>query len=206
MVTADIPLFLTAKTINKDKVINMVGEHLGKIEDLMIDLENGRVAYAILSFGGFLGLGNKLFAVPWEALAVRPHEHAFTLNVSKETLEKAEGFDKDNWPLTCEQLATSTREWLGNIYTCYGYKPYWETGVPDQTDKERLGETESERMVIEKNAESKKEEVKETKVEPIHPDMKAEPKKEEVEEAKVEPIHPSENRGGKKRGLLDTCK
>ena len=91
-----------------------------------------------------------------------------------------------NWPLTCEQLATSTREWLGNIYTCYGYKPYWETGVSDQTDKERLGETESEGMVqIEK---------------------KAEPKNEEVEEAKVEPIHPSENRGGKKRSLLDTCK
>ena len=206
MVTADIPLFLTAKTINNDKVINMAGEHLGKIEDLMIDLENGKVAYAVLSFGGFLGLGNKLFAVPWDALSVMPHEHAFTLNVSKETLEKAEGFDKDNWPLTCEQLATSTREWLGNIYTCYGYKPYWETGVPDQTDKERLGETESEGMVqIEKKAEPKKE-VKETKVEPIQPEKKVELKKEEIEEAKVEPIHPSENRGGKKRGLLDTCK
>jgi hypothetical protein len=184
MVTEDIPLFLTAKTINKDKVINMAGEHLGKIEDLMIDLENGRVAYAVLSFGGFLGLGNKLFAVPWEALSVRPHEHAFTLNVSKETLEKAEGFDKDNWPLTCEQLATSTHEWLGNIYICYGYKPYWETGVSVQTDKERLGETGSERMVQIEKAETK----------------------EEVEEAEVEPIHPSEIRGGKKRGLLDTCK
>ncbi|RPJ72522.1 MAG: PRC-barrel domain containing protein [Alphaproteobacteria bacterium] len=180
------PIFLTARTINGDKVINMVGEHLGKIEDLMIDLESGRVAYAVLSFGGFLGLGNKLFAVPWEALSVRPHEHAFALDVSKEILEKAEGFDKDDWPLTCEQLATSTREWLANIYTCYGYKPYWEKGVLEQTEKERLGETESESMArIEK---------------------KAEPKKEEVEEAHVEPIHPSENRGGKKRGLLDTCK
>ena len=206
MVTEAIPLFLTAKTINNDKVINMAGEHLGKIEDLMIDLENGRVAYAVLSFGGFLGLGNKLFAVPWEALSVMPHEHAFGLNVSKEILEKAEGFDKDNWPLTCEQLATSTREWLGNIYICYGYKPYWETGVPDQTDKDRLGETKSEGMVqIEKKAEPK-EEVKETKVEPMNPEKKAEPNKEEVEEANVEPIHPSENRGGKKRSLLDTCK
>jgi hypothetical protein len=186
MVTVDIPLFLTAKTINGDKVINMAGEHLGKIEDLMIDLENGRVAYAVLSFGGFLGLGNKLFAVPWEALSVKPHEHAFVLNVGKEILEKAEGFDKDNWPLTCEQLATSTREWLATIYTCYGYKPYWETGVSGRTEKEILGETESERMAqIEK---------------------KSEPKTEEVEEAKVEPIHPSENRLGKKRGLLDTCK
>jgi hypothetical protein len=186
MATADIPLFLTAKKINGDKVINMAGEHLGKIEDLMIDLENGRIAYAVLSFGGFLGFGNKLFAVPWEALSVRPHEHAFALDVSKEILEKAEGFDKDDWPVTCEQLATSTREWLANIYTCYGCKPYWQTEVLEQTEKERPDETESERMVrIEK---------------------KAEPKKEGGEEGKVEPIHPSENRGGKKRGLLDTCK
>ena len=68
MVTTDIPLFLTSRTITGDKVINMAGEHLGKIEDLMIDLGNGRIAYAVLSFGGFLGFGNKLFAVPWEAL------------------------------------------------------------------------------------------------------------------------------------------
>jgi sporulation protein YlmC with PRC-barrel domain len=66
MVIADIPLFLTARTINGDKVINMTGEHLGKVEDLIIDLENGRIAYAVLSFGGFLDLGNKLFAIPWK--------------------------------------------------------------------------------------------------------------------------------------------
>ena len=95
----------------------MAGEHLGRIEDLMIDLENGRVAYAVLSFGGFLGLGNKLFVVPCEALLVRPHEYAFALDVSKEILEKTEGFDKDDRPLI--------RELIGNIYTCYGYTPYW---------------------------------------------------------------------------------
>jgi sporulation protein YlmC with PRC-barrel domain len=66
MATATIPLFLTARTINGDKVINTAKEHLGKIEDLMIDLENGRVAYAVLSFGGFLDLRNKLFGIPWK--------------------------------------------------------------------------------------------------------------------------------------------
>jgi hypothetical protein len=70
----------------------------------MVNLENGRVAYAVLSFGGFLGLGNKLFAVPWKALLVRPHEHAFALDISKEILEKIEGFDKDDWPLTLSRL------------------------------------------------------------------------------------------------------
>jgi sporulation protein YlmC with PRC-barrel domain len=66
MATATIPLFLTARTINGDKVINTAKEHLGKIEDLIIDLENGRIAYAVLSFGGFLDLRNKLFGIPWK--------------------------------------------------------------------------------------------------------------------------------------------
>ena len=72
----------------------------------MIDLENGRVAYSVLSFGGFLCLGNKLFAVPCEALSVMPHEQAFFFDVAKKILKETEGFDKDDWPLT--------REWLAN--------------------------------------------------------------------------------------------
>ena len=156
MVTANIPLFLTARTINGDKVINTAERTSGKIEDLMIDLENGRIAYAVLSFGGFLGLGNKLFAVPWEALTVRPHEHAFALDVSKEILEKAEGFDKDDWPVTCEQLATSTREWLANIYTCYGCKPYWQTEVLEQTERERPVEIGSKRWPRQKRRQNQK--------------------------------------------------
>ncbi|OEU41425.1 hypothetical protein BGV40_15040, partial [Methanosarcina sp. Ant1] len=189
MVTAEIPLYLTAKTINGDKVINMAGEHLGKIEDLMIDLENGRVAYAVLSFGGFLGIGNKLFAVPWEALSVKPDEHAFALDVSKEILEKAEGFDKDDWPLTCEQLATSTREWLAKVYTCYGYKPYWETGGPGRTEKEIPRETESEKLApIDKKSEPAKEEVK-----------AEESKAEKAEEARAEVARAEKARAEKAR-------
>jgi sporulation protein YlmC with PRC-barrel domain len=120
MVTEDIPLFLTAKTINNDKVINTAGEHLGKIEDLMLDLQGGRVAYAALSFGGFLGLGEKLFAIPWDALQLKLHEHSILLDFPKDVLEKAEGFDKDNWPVT-------NREWLATMYSYYGYQPYWKT-------------------------------------------------------------------------------
>jgi sporulation protein YlmC with PRC-barrel domain len=122
MVHRDNPEFLSASTIKGDKVINTAGEDLGKIEELMIDLRDGRVAYAVLSFGGFLGLGNKLFAIPWNALSLRVHEHAFVLDIPKETLEKAEGFDKDNWPVT-------SREWLSSMYSYYGYQPYWQTEV-----------------------------------------------------------------------------
>ena len=111
----------------------MAGEHPGKIEELMIDPEDGRVAYAVLSFGGFPRIGNKLFAIPWEALPLRLHEHVFALNIPKETLEKAEGFDKDHWP-------TTNREWLSCMYSYYGYQPYWQVEVPGQTEtpKEKI--------------------------------------------------------------------
>jgi sporulation protein YlmC with PRC-barrel domain len=75
---------------------------LGKVEDLVIDMETGSVRYAAISFGGFLGVGDKLFAVPFRALRVK-HEPGsksahFVLDVTKQTLERARGFDKKNWP------------------------------------------------------------------------------------------------------------
>jgi len=111
---------LSSSTICSDHVKNAAGEDLGKIEDLMVDLDSGRIAYAVLSFGGFLKMGNKLFAVPWQALQVDTANKQFILNVDKRVLENAPGFDKDNWP----NMADPT---FGNaIYKHYGYKPYWQ--------------------------------------------------------------------------------
>jgi sporulation protein YlmC with PRC-barrel domain len=133
------PDFLSADSIKSDKVVNEAGDDLGKIKELMIDLDNGRIGYAVLSFGGFLGMGDKLFAIPWQALSLRLHEHAFTLNVPKDVLKNAQGFDKDKWPIT--------REELSRTYTYYGYQPYWQAEVAGQarTYTEMPGETESER-------------------------------------------------------------
>jgi len=111
---------LSASTLKGDKVVNLQGEDLGKIEDLMIDLERGRVAYAVLSFGGFLGMGDKLFAIPWEALAVDTSDKRFVLNVDKELLKRAPGFDKDRWPDMTDPA------WGTELYGYYGYKPYWD--------------------------------------------------------------------------------
>lgn len=61
---------LSASSLSGDGVRNSAGEDLGKIEDIMLDVPTGRVAYAVLSFGGFLGMGNKLFAIPWEAMSM----------------------------------------------------------------------------------------------------------------------------------------
>jgi sporulation protein YlmC with PRC-barrel domain len=79
-------------------VENSAGESLGSIHDIMIDLATGNVAYAVLSFGGFLGLGEKLFAIPWSKLVTSDKDKTFILDVPKEKLDAKRGFDKDNWP------------------------------------------------------------------------------------------------------------
>ena len=80
------------------KVKNAADEDLGKIENLVINKFSGKVCYLVLSFGGFLGMGDKLFALPWEALSYDKDEDCFILNVDKEKLKSAPGFDKNHWP------------------------------------------------------------------------------------------------------------
>lgn len=85
------------------QVVNARLETLGEIEDLMIGLDSGRVNYAVLSFGGFLDIGDKLFAVPLSAFALNPQRAALIFDVDRETLENAPGFEPDNWPDTANQ-------------------------------------------------------------------------------------------------------
>jgi len=89
---------LSASTIIGDPVRNSEDEDLGNIEELMIDLDTGCIVYAVLSFGGFLGFADKLFAIPWVSLTVDREEKCFRLDIDQETLEKAPGFSKDHWP------------------------------------------------------------------------------------------------------------
>jgi len=110
---------LSATTLIGDRVVNPRGEDLGKIEDLMIDPELGRVGYAVLSFGGFLGMGDKLFAVPMQALKLSREDKKFVLDVDKDRLKNAPGFDKNHWPDMSDRAFGST------VYSYYGTKPYW---------------------------------------------------------------------------------
>ena len=112
---------LSASTLAGDQVQNSAGEDLGTVDEIMIDIPAGKVAYAVLSFGGFLGMGNKLFAVPWSALRLDEDKKHFILDVDKKKLENAPGFDKDNWP---DMADTS---WGTRIYSYYGAEPYWQT-------------------------------------------------------------------------------
>ena len=110
---------LSAGTLKGDKARNPEGKELGHIEELVIDLNSGRVAYAVLASGGFLGVGDKYFAIPWDMLTVDTETKEVVVNVAEDILENAPGFDKDNWP------DPSDHAWLSGIYSHYGSDPYW---------------------------------------------------------------------------------
>ena len=95
----DNPDFLSTNTLKGDKVVNAAGDDLGKIEDFMFDLDNGRVGYVVISFGGFLGLGDKLFAIPWQALSLRVHEHLSPSIFPRMSYKMPRALIKTNGPL-----------------------------------------------------------------------------------------------------------
>ena len=90
--------FLSASTLIGAPVRNLQDESLGDLKDAMIDTARGKIAYGVLSFGGVLGVGNKLFAVPWDAFRVDPENQRLVLDVPKDRLKDAPGFDADHWP------------------------------------------------------------------------------------------------------------
>jgi uncharacterized protein YrrD len=110
---------VSASTLSGDRVRDSQGQHLGKIEEFMLDVDTGRIAYAVLSFGGTLGVGDKLFAVPPDALRLDAEKRCFVLNVDRKTLENAPGFAKDNWPNFAD------RTFGTQIYSYYRRRPYW---------------------------------------------------------------------------------
>lgn len=96
------------------EVKNPKSEKLGKIETLMLDKLKGDIAYVVLSFGGFLGMGDKLFAMPWSMFSYDTQQDCFIIHVDKEALQNSPGFDKDNWP------DMSSLTWRSKINQYYG--------------------------------------------------------------------------------------
>lgn len=114
------PHLMSAATLTGDKVVNAANDDLGKIEEIMLDVPTGRIAYAVMSSGGFLGMGDRLFAIPWQALQIDTDKECFVLDIDKKRLENAPGFDKDHWPSMADTA------WATNVHTYYGRRPYWE--------------------------------------------------------------------------------
>lgn len=122
---------LPSKKLVGVKVNNLKGENLGTVDDLVIDLQSGKVAYVALSVGGVLGIGDKLFAVPYEEFRTAHDSNnniSFVLDASKERLENAPGFDKSHWP------DFASPEWRNQVDTYYRHssatRPAGEQPVP----------------------------------------------------------------------------
>jgi len=108
------PELMGADTLIGDHVHNLKNEHLGEIKEIMLDMRTGKIAYAVMASGGVLTIGEKLFAIPWEALTLDTVNKRLTLNIDKERIEAAPGFDKDHWP----DMANQT--WASQVHDYYG--------------------------------------------------------------------------------------
>ena len=113
------PRTLSCGSIIGTNVKNQQGESLGDIKEMMVNTNDGSIAYVVLSFGGFLGMGDKYFAIPFEAFTIDSEKEIFVLNVDEETLKNAPGFDKDNWP------SSANTAFIDSVYSHYGYEPRW---------------------------------------------------------------------------------
>ena len=110
------PALMGANTLLGNDVYNTDAEDLGDIKEIMIDMASGKVAYAVLSFGGVMGLGEKLFAVPWDALKLDTRHKRFTLHAAKQSLKDAPGFNKGHWP------PMSDSNWARSVDEFYGVR------------------------------------------------------------------------------------
>lgn len=116
--------FLTATSIIGDKVFNAAGIAMGAIKDMMIDLRGGKIEYVVIELGGFLGVGEKYFALPYSALKVDAKNETFILDQDEETLKNAPGFDKDHWPETNSHFFNHSGSWGGFMGPNTGAVPY----------------------------------------------------------------------------------
>ncbi len=114
------PEIMSATSFDRQTVVNAQGEKLGEIKEIMLDVRGGRIAYALLAVSGFLGIGEKYFAIPWSVITMDTDNKHFILDVDKDRLKNAPGFDKEHWPAMADQT------WSTGVHTYYGVRPYWE--------------------------------------------------------------------------------
>ena len=103
-----------------DSVYDVAGKFLGEIEELVLDIPSGRVAYALVAVGGFLGMGRKLFAIPWSTVTIDRVYQRCVIGVALERLIDAPALDGDLLPRMADP------GWAQEVHSYFGCKPYWE--------------------------------------------------------------------------------
>ncbi len=113
------PDVMAADTLKNNKLFTSDHKDIGKITEIMLDVRSGRIAYAVLSSGGFLGMGGRLYAIPWSALTLDTDEKCFRLDVTADHVKNAPAFDKEHWP------SMANESWGSSLHQYYHRTPYW---------------------------------------------------------------------------------
>lgn len=111
---------MSAGALCGDRVVNRRGELLGTVSELMLDVERGCIAYVVMAYGGFMGMGERLYALPWSALQLDAERGYLLLDADRSTFDTAPAFDKDHWP------STPDAEWHREVHRHYRSLPYWD--------------------------------------------------------------------------------
>jgi sporulation protein YlmC with PRC-barrel domain len=130
------PYVMAASTLEGDRALSSDNEEIGKIKEIMLDVERGQIAYAVMSSGGFLGIGDKLMALPWNALTLDTTRKCFVLNATSDRVRNAPGFDKDTWP------AMADIGYARTLHDYYGTRAYCESepvGQPQSPEPPEAG-------------------------------------------------------------------
>ena len=109
---------ISSEQVEGTSVFDRNGEKVGKIDHLMIDKKTGHVTYAVMSFGGFMGLGHSHYPIPWGALTYDRSLGGFRANITEQQLKDAPDFSDDSW---------EDRDWAKRTHSHYGVPTYWET-------------------------------------------------------------------------------
>jgi len=107
---------ISSEDVEGTNVYDLKGKEIGEIDHLMIDKISGRVTYAVMSFGGFLGLGHSHYPVPWAALKYDTKLNGFVTGITEQQLKDAPAFSDDSW---------TDRNWETQTYKHYNVTPYW---------------------------------------------------------------------------------
>jgi sporulation protein YlmC with PRC-barrel domain len=117
------PDVMAASTLDGNSVLSSDGHDVGSLKEIMLDVRSGRIAYAVLSSGGFLGIGDKLLAVPWSALTLDTDNRCFRIAATADQVRNSPGFDKDAWPSMADPV------WASSVHQHYGREPYWSNDM-----------------------------------------------------------------------------
>jgi len=135
------PRFVPSIRLARYDVINKKGEDLGQVQTFVVDMSEGIIAFALVAFGGFLGISDKWFAIPWEALKWHPTTNKFVLSMSEKVLKEAPGMDERRPTLSESQQrcfvvvarVPSSQAAIGHSKTHFS-EPASHAGSPAQSD------------------------------------------------------------------------